>query len=338
MLPGPEIMARFAQLQVLVVGDVMIDRYITGKVDRISPEAPVPVVHFQSEEDRLGGAGNVALNMISLGANPILCSVIGDDAEGRQLGHLLPQNGLSTEGLISSAERPTTVKTRLMAQHQHLLRIDRESDHDLSEDETTRLLNRIRELLQQREVHLIVFQDYNKGVLTERVIREVLAEAGSRGIPTAVDPKRRNFWAYKGVSLFKPNLKEVRDSLPFAVEANPGSLHAAAAFIRSKLQNEITLITLSDKGLYIEQNGAQELVGTRPRSIADVCGAGDTVISVAALGRAAGLNMSDIAQLANLAGGLVCEKAGVVPVDQGELEREYEQIREQETIISGKDV
>ncbi len=331
-------MARFAQLQVLVVGDVMIDRYITGKVDRISPEAPVPVVHFQSEEDRLGGAGNVALNMISLGANPILCSVIGDDAEGRQLGHLLPQNGLSTEGLISSAERPTTVKTRLMAQHQHLLRIDRESDHDLSEDETTRLLNRIRELLQKREVHLIVFQDYNKGVLTERVIREVLAEAGSRGIPTAVDPKRRNFWAYKGASLFKPNLKEVRDSLPFAVEANPGSLHAAAAFIRSKLQNEITLITLSDKGLYIEQNGAQELVGTRPRSIADVCGAGDTVISVAALGRAAGLNMSDIAQLANLAGGLVCEKAGVVPVDQGELEREYEQIREQETIISGKDV
>lgn len=332
-------MARFAQLQVLVVGDVMIDRYITGKVDRISPEAPVPVVHFQSEEDRLGGAGNVALNMVSLGANPILCSVIGDDAEGQQLSRLLPQNGLSIEGLVSSSERPTTVKTRVMAQHQHLLRIDRESDRDLSEDETTRLLDRIRELLQQREVHLIVFQDYNKGVLTERVIREVLAEAGHRSIPTAVDPKRRNFWAYQGVSLFKPNLKEVRDSLPFAVEADPGSLHAAAAYIRSKLQNEITLITLSDKGLYIEQNGAQEeLVGTRPRSIADVCGAGDTVISVAALGRAAGLDMSDIAQLANLAGGLVCERAGVVPVDQGELEREYEQIREQEAFISGKDV
>lgn len=325
MLSGPEILARFARLQVLVVGDVMIDRYITGRVDRVSPEAPVPVVHFQSEEDRLGGAGNVALNMISLGANPILCSVIGKDPESAHLSDLLPRNGLSADGLIHSAERPTTVKTRVMAQHQHLLRIDRESARDLSEEETGSLLGRVRELLGQRDIHLIVFQDYNKGVLTEEVIREVLSEARKRGIPTAVDPKKRNFWAYQGVSLFKPNLKEVRDSLPFPVEADPASLKAAAEYIRLKLQNEITLITLSEKGLYIEQGGEQELVGTRPRSIADVCGAGDTVISVAALGKAAGLDIGDIAHLANLAGGLVCEKAGVTPVDKSELIREYEQ-------------
>lgn len=258
-------MERFSRLQVLVVGDVMIDRYISGKVERISPEAPVPVLHFQSEENRLGGAGNVALNMAALGARPILCSVIGDDAESRQLAGLLPLYHLSAAGLIHSSGRPTTVKTRVMAQYQHLIRIDRESDADLSEKETGLLLER-PELLRDQEIHLIVFQDYNKGVLTEEVIRAVLAEARERNIPTAVDPKRKNFWAYRDVSLFKPNLKEVRDSLPFPLYAEAYSLLSAVQFIRAKLNNEITLITLSDKGLYIEQNGSHEMVGTRPGS------------------------------------------------------------------------
>lgn len=323
-------MARFNQLQVLVIGDVMIDRYITGKVERISPEAPVPVVHFQSEDNRLGGAGNVALNMVSLGARPILCAMIGEDPEGKQLLDLLPAHNLSTAGIVASPERPTTVKTRVMAHHQHLVRIDRETDSDLSEKETSLFLARLRELLQQEEIHLIVFQDYNKGVLTETIIRETLAEARQRNIPTAVDPKRNHFWSYQGVTLFKPNLKEVRDSLPFPVEPTPASLHEAAAYIRTRLHNETTLITLSDKGLYIEQNGLHELVPTRPRSIADVCGAGDTVISVAALGMAAGMEMSDIAHLSNLAGGQVCEKVGVVPVDQAELEKEYEWVRQED--------
>ena len=325
-------MARFSRLKVLVIGDVMIDRYITGKVDRISPEAPVPVVRFQSEENRLGGAGNVALNMAALGAQPILCAAIGQDQEGQQLLELLPAQGLSTEGILSSPERPTTVKTRIMAQHQHLVRIDRESDRDLSGRETAQLMDRIRELLDGQAIHLIVFQDYNKGVLTGEVIDEVLREAAKRAIPTAVDPKLHNFWSYKGVSLFKPNLKEVRDSLPFPVEPTPESLHAASAYIRSQLQQDTTLITLSEKGLYIEQNGLHQLVPTRPRSIADVCGAGDTVISVAALGHAAGLDIEAIAHLSNMAGGQVCEKAGVVPVSRQELMEEYEWARNLEPV------
>lgn len=327
MESGHDILTRFRNLQVLVIGDLMIDRYITGVVSRISPEAPVPVVHFQGEENRLGGAGNVALNMMGLGAEPILCSVIGDDAEGKQLRDLLQACNLSTEGLLSSADRPTTVKTRVMAQHQHLVRIDRESDRDLSDRESERFLEKIQTLTGQRNIDLIVFQDYNKGVLTEKVIREILQIAAKRKIPTAVDPKRKNFWAYEGVTLFKPNLAEVRGSLPFPVEPESGSLQAASSYIHERLHHQATLITLSEKGLYIEQNGIHELVGTRPRSIADVCGAGDTVISVAALGLAAGLDLRVIAHLANLAGGQVCEKAGVVPVDPKGLVEEYEIVR-----------
>lgn len=319
-----DIMDRFSRLQVLVVGDVMMDRYISGKVERISPEAPVPVVHFQSEENRLGGAGNVALNLIGLGARPILCSAIGDDAEGLQLMDLLPLQGLSTEGLVRMPSRPTTLKTRVMAQHQHLVRIDREYDGDLSERETGLFLDRISSLLREKQIDLIVFQDYNKGVLTEEVIRHLIGEAQKREIRTAVDPKKKNFWAYRGVTLFKPNLKEVRDSLPFQIDPEPGSLQRAAHFIREKLGQEITLITLSDKGLYIEEKGAHQMVGARARVISDVCGAGDTVISVAALGMAGGLGLDEIAQLSNMAGGLVCEKVGVVPVDRAELLFEYE--------------
>jgi D-glycero-beta-D-manno-heptose-7-phosphate kinase len=323
LFSAQEIKERFRRLRVLVVGDVMTDRYITGRVDRISPEAPVPVVHFQSEENRLGGAGNVALNLAALGAEPILCSVIGDDAEGAQLMGLLPSYRLSQEGIVRSGERPTTVKTRVMAQHQHLIRIDRESDADLSEKEEGLLLGRIREVLDSGDIYLIIFQDYNKGVLTEGVIKTVLSEARKRGILTAVDPKRRNFWAYKGATLFKPNLKEVRDSLPFSIEAKPDSLRQAAAYLRERLENEITLITLSEKGLFIERAGEDRLVGTRPRVIADVCGAGDTAISAAALGMAAGLDLESIAHLANMAGGQVCEKPGVTPVELDELLKEY---------------
>jgi rfaE bifunctional protein kinase chain/domain len=320
-------MERFSHLQVLVVGDLMVDRYITGVVDRVSPEAPVPVVHFQSEENRLGGAGNVALNMLALGAHPILCAVIGDDDNGRELMRLFSNHQLSTDGLFISKERPTTVKTRVMAQNQHLLRVDRECDDDLSGKETELFLSKIMGLLRQRKIDLIVFQDYNKGVLTAEVIHQLIAEARQREIPTAVDPKRKNFWSYKGVNLFKPNLKEVRDSLPFPVDTTPESLQKAAQYIREKLKHETTLITLSEKGLYIEKNALHEIIATRPRSIADVCGAGDTVISVAALGVAAGLNLRTVANLANLAGGQVCEKVGVVPVTRDELLGEYEDVR-----------
>ncbi len=322
-MKGASIFKAFEKLKVLVVGDVMIDRYLTGNVERVSPEAPVPVVHLSKTEDRLGGAANVALNIKALGATPILCSVVGKDNNAEQLFELLPKSDLSTKGIIQSNDRPTTVKTRVIAQSQHLLRVDQEITDDLNKLEQQLLLDQVIELLDQKHIDLILFQDYNKGVLSLEVIRTIVLEAIKRDIPTAVDPKYKNFWAYKHVTLFKPNLKEIRSQVDFPVSADLKSLDKATAFIKNKLGNQYTLITLSDKGLYLEENGASRIYPTHPRVIADVCGAGDTVISLAALGLAIPAKMEDIAQLANLAGGQVCEKVGVVPVNRDKLEKEF---------------
>jgi rfaE bifunctional protein kinase chain/domain len=313
----------FNKLTVLVVGDVMIDRYLTGKVDRISPEAPVPVVHLQHEDNRLGGAANVALNLLAMGAYPILCSVVGQDNNGKLFNERLAEQGLTSRGIISSSKRKTTVKTRVLAGNQQLMRVDQEDTHDLEADEEKKLLQHIREILENREVDLIIFQDYNKGVLSGSVIRELILESVKRDILTAVDPKKKNFWAYRHVSLFKPNLKEIRESLPFPIRPELEDLKKASAYIRQKLGNAQTLITLSEKGLFMDSGDHQWLEGTRERAIADVCGAGDTVISVASLALAAGMDMEVISCLANMAGGQVCERVGVVPVDRKALEKEF---------------
>lgn len=317
----------FAQLRVLIVGDIMIDRYIHGAVNRISPEAPVPVVQLRHTEDRVGGAANVALNIKAMGAKPYLCSVAGSDANGAALLWLLDRYDLPAQGIISSPSRATTVKTRIIAQHQHLLRLDEEDTHDLSQAEAAQLLEKIAALLDNEPIDVIIFQDYNKGVLTAPVITALMAEAARRGIPTTVDPKNNNFWAYRQATLFKPNLKEIQQQTPFAVGADEDSLQKAAQLIRARLGNTYTLITLSDKGLFIEQEGRHLLAPTHPRDIADVCGAGDTVISVASLAVALSLPIEDIALLANLAGGQVCEHIGVAPVDKVQLQREFELVR-----------
>jgi rfaE bifunctional protein kinase chain/domain len=314
---------QFNKLTVLVVGDVMIDRYLSGKVDRISPEAPVPVVHLQQEDNRLGGAANVALNLSAMGAYPILCSVVGQDNNGKLFREKLAEQGLTSRGMIQSVKRKTTVKTRVLAANQQLIRVDQEDTHDLDADEEKKLLRRIREILDNREIDLIIFQDYNKGVLSHSVIRELILESVKRDILTAVDPKKKNFWAYRHVSLFKPNLKEIRESLPFPIRADVADLKKASAYIRQKLGNTLTLITLSEKGLFMDSGDRQWLEGTRERAIADVCGAGDTVICVASLALAAGMDMETISRLANMAGGQVCERVGVVPVDRKELEKEF---------------
>lgn len=313
----------FNRLNVLIAGDVMIDRYISGKVNRISPEAPVPVVQMEEAEDRLGGAANVALNIKAMGATPFLCSVTGDDENGNTLQQLLPQNGISPDFILRSPERVTTTKTRIIAQNQHLLRVDKEDKHDLTEQEADTFLAKVRGVLDANQIHVILFQDYNKGVLSATVIDAVIREALGRGIPTAVDPKFHNFWAYRQVSLFKPNLREIQNQLQDPVRPTLASLNAAAAQIRMKLGNRASMITLSEKGIFVDEDGKSEVFGARPRQIADVCGAGDTVISVAALGLGLGMRMSEIAVLANMAGGQVCEKVGVVPVDKAALEQEY---------------
>ena len=317
----------FNQVNVLVIGDVMIDRYLRGSVSRISPEAPVPVVNLEGEDLRLGGAANVALNIRAMGATPILCSVVGDDEEGHIFRKLLPEYGLINQYILQSPQRRSTVKTRVMAGAQHLLRLDQEDTHDLSETETLHLMQVVHEVLETKEIHVILFQDYNKGVLSSKVIREVILESLKRDIPTAVDPKFNNFWAYKHITLFKPNLKEIRAQAPMPVQATLNSLQEATAYIHSQLGNQHTLITLSEKGLFLETAGKGTIIPTQPRAVADVCGAGDTVIGIVALGLGLRMDLNEVALLANLAGGQVCEKVGVVPVDKAQLEEEYLSIK-----------
>jgi rfaE bifunctional protein kinase chain/domain len=313
----------FQGQNILVVGDVMLDRYIYGSADRISPEAPVPVVHLKQQENRLGGAANVALNLKALGANPYLCSVIGKDDNAAKMLELLPGQGLSAKGIIQSGERITTVKTRVIASNQHLLRVDNEDQHLLSNQEANALKAAVIGLLEAREIHAILFQDYNKGVLSKQVIRDIMLEAIKRDIPTAVDPKHDNFWAYKHVTLFKPNLKEIRAKVPFRIEPELGALREAAQHIRSQLGNRYALITLSEQGLFYESKQEASILPTQPRLIADVCGAGDTVFAIAGIGLSLNMPLSEIALLSNLAGGQVCEKVGVVPVDATQLQKEY---------------
>ncbi|MGH1435297.1 MAG: bifunctional heptose 7-phosphate kinase/heptose 1-phosphate adenyltransferase [Lewinella sp.] len=318
-----DFLGQFSQLNIVVIGDVMIDRYLSGKVDRISPEAPVPVVHLRSEDNRLGGAANVALNIEAMGATPYLFSVIGADDNGKLLQQLLPAANISAEHLLEHSDRITTVKTRVLAQNQHLLRVDREDTSPIKEPIVEQLMERLKKKLDEEEIHLILFQDYNKGVLTPGLIQQVMQQALRRGIPTAVDPKYDNFWAYQDVTLFKPNLREIQQQIDPHLEVNLSSLKEAAAAVNKRLGNAYTMITLSEKGVFVAGNELSEIIPTYERTIADVCGAGDTVISIMALGLAAKMELSMIARLANLAGGQVCEKVGVVPVDKHQLAKEY---------------
>jgi len=319
------ILDQLAGKVVLIVGDVMIDRYLTGHVSRISPEAPVPVVLQQGKEDRLGGAANVALNIRALGSTPLLCSVIGEDADGARLKALFPASDLQGIGLVASPMRQTTVKTRILGNNQQMLRIDTEDTHDLQAQEASMLLERVVQLVDSHAVEAIIFQDYNKGVLTEYVIREILDVCRQKGILSTVDPKKRNFFAFEGVDLFKPNLKEIRDSAPFPVQADLEALDRANAFLQEKLKNRMSMITLSEKGLYLNVENKGQVYPTVQRKVADVSGAGDTVISIATLALVAGINPPLLAMLSNLAGGQVCEFPGVVPVERALLERELEE-------------
>jgi D-glycero-beta-D-manno-heptose-7-phosphate kinase len=325
MIKSEDIFEAFKKLKVLIIGDVMIDRYLYGKVNRISPEAPVPVVEYIKSENRLGGAANVALNIKALGAEPYLFSVTSKDTEGSLFLKLMKDNMLSTIGITQSAERTTTIKTRIMANSQQLLRIDSENTQYLMANEEDLFLKKIRKLLKNEKIDIIIFQDYNKGVLTKKVINEVIILALKQGIPTAVDPKKHHFFEYKNVTLFKPNLKEIRESLPLSIEVSVPSLQEAASYLRHKIGHHFTMITLSNKGLFLDaatEGGC--IYPTQPRSIADVSGAGDTVISIASLGLALGLDMPTIAHLSNIAGGQVCEISGVVPVNKDTLKQEFD--------------
>ena len=318
---------KFNGLRILVIGDVMLDAYVMGKVNRISPEAPVPIVSLENEDARIGGAGNVALNLLALGANPIICGVIGEDTSGDKLLNLFEKNGISTDGLVKSMARKTTVKTRVISNKQQLLRIDSESTFPLLESEEIKLNNTIQNIINQG-VDGIIFEDYNKGVLTDSVIQNTIKIAKEKDIPTAVDPKKENFLSYKGVSLFKPNLKELKEglNLNFDFNSNKDLFEKGIEVLEEKLQNEISFVTLSENGVFIKNQTEKYYVPAHMRSISDVSGAGDTVIAVATLCLISGASTKQIAQISNLAGGLVCEKSGVVSISKNDLLKEVSEL------------
>ncbi len=319
-----EIVNQFQQKRILVIGDVMIDSYLRGNVNRVSPEAPVPIVSLQKEEDRLGGAANVAINLVAMGASAIICSVIGKDKSGDKMLELLEENSISAEGLIFSSSRQTTVKTRIIGNNQHLLRVDSEQTNDINSLEEDELIAKVHSILESK-IDAIIFEDYNKGVLTQRVISEIIELANSKGVLTTVDPKSKNFFAYKNVSLFKPNLKELKEGvgMNFSFSENE-QFENAVNKLESKLDNTISFVTLSEHGVFIKDKKEQHYIPAHIRNIADVSGAGDTVISLATLCLTAGLPIREIAEIANLAGGLVCEKSGVVSIDRDLLIEEVE--------------
>lgn len=296
----------------------MLDSYIWGAVERISPEAPVPVVNVKKRDVRLGGAANVALNIQALGATPVLVALCGADEAGKKLRTILEEQNMPTDGIINSSSRPTTVKTRVIASEQHIVRVDEESDKEAGSIEETELLKCIEKLLPTCQV--VIFEDYDKGVLNSSIIEKTVTWANELRIPTVVDPKKRNFLAYKGVTLFKPNLKEMREGLKVELESgNQKQLEKAIILLREKLSINGVLASLSEHGVYIEYNEEKILLPAHPREIADVSGAGDTVVSIAALCVALELPAKQIAGLSNLGGGLVCQHVGVVPVDKAEL-------------------
>ena len=316
-----DIFESFNRLNVLIVGDVMVDAYIWGKVDRISPEAPVPVVQVTKREKRLGGAANVALNIQAMGARPILCSVVGKDSIADDFCSLLHRRDITDEGILRSEKRVTTIKERVLSGSQHILRVDSEYDKNLLPEEQELLIKNITNLIPQADV--VIFEDYDKGVLGEEVIRETIRLARKMGIPTVVDPKKRNFFCYKGATLFKPNLKELREGLKLDFEKNDqAAIEDAVQQLKEKLSIDIALVTLSERGIYIDTPSDNYLLPAHVRSISDVSGAGDTVVSLAALGLALNLPPRLIAALSNLGGGLVCEDLGVVPVDKARLYEE----------------
>jgi rfaE bifunctional protein kinase chain/domain len=318
MMTIEKIIDSFSSIRVLIIGDVMLDSYIWGAVERISPEAPVPIINVKKKDYRLGGAANVALNALSLGATPILCALIGDDDDGKKILQRMEERGMSKEGIIISKDRPTTVKTRVIASHQHVVRVDEESDREVNTNEEKMMIERITQLLPQCNV--VVFEDYDKGAINASIIEKAVALAMKHSIPTVVDPKKRNFLAYNNVTLFKPNLKELREGLKMDVIAsNQKQVEEATSLLKIKLQAKGVMVTLSEFGVFIDFENQKIKLPAHEREIADVSGAGDTVVAVAALCTALKLEPKMIASLSNLAGGLVCQHVGVVPIDKNEL-------------------
>ena len=312
----------------MIIGDIMLDVYMRGKVDRISPEAPVPIVAVNDRFSRLGGAANVAQNIKTLGAEPVLCSIIGDDDDSRELTQLLHDQGMPLHGIIKSSERRTTTKTRIIGNNAQMLRVDKEDTFDLTEREYTSLTSKIEEIIDNENINGIILQDYNKGVLTEPLINKVIALANERKIAVGVDPKKKNFLAYKNVTLFKPNLKELMEGTESSYDNSIDGINKTIDILQKTLNSTYIMTTLSERGVIIKdyKTNSQHHIPAHLRKIADVSGAGDTVLSVAMLCLVCQQDAYHIAALSNLAGGLVCEELGAVPINKDRFLEEIKKI------------
>lgn len=320
-----KLFASFASLKAGVIGDVMLDTYMWGKVDRISPEAPVPIVTLNKKEYRIGGAGNVALNCQSLGSAVAILSVTGNDTDGLLLSELFESNTIDTSYLVKSSHRRTTSKTRIISRNQQMMRLDDEITDNLGREDEEKLLEQVRKYIAVEDPDIIIFEDYNKGVLTNRVIQEVTELCLKAGVLTAVDPKRKNFFSYRNTDIFKPNLKEVKEALNLIADGvSQKLLENIHRELKDQLHHQISFITLSEKGVFYQQDGTAAIIPSHLRNIADVSGAGDTVIAVASLVYAATKNVHLMAEVANIAGGLVCEEVGTASISKEQLLHECE--------------
>jgi D-glycero-beta-D-manno-heptose-7-phosphate kinase len=312
------LLSSFGTKKIAIVGDIMLDKYIFGHVSRISPEYPVPVVDVNREDYRLGGAANVALNTLSLGASTVLIGVTGEDSNRELLLDLFRTRGLAIEGIISDPTRPTTCKTRILSQNHHIVRVDFEKRHEINAETEEAVFGSLREQLPS--LNAVVLEDYNKGLLSGELIRRIIAEARKYSVPVLVDPKHRNFFAYSGCSVFKPNLSEMAASLGLSISNNDSDVEQACLMLHEKIQSEAIVVTRSEKGMTVF-DGSFTHIDATSLDVSDVSGAGDTVIGMLALGAAAGMDIVTNASIANLAAATVCQEVGAVPVKSENLLR-----------------
>lgn len=315
-----QLFEQFTNIKVGVVGDVMLDTYCWGNVDRISPEAPVPIIAITGREYRIGGAGNVALNLAALGAQVNMMTVTGNDDDATILAKLFDDHHIDYSYSLKDDSRITTNKMRVISRNQQMMRLDTEITQDLSAEWELKFLERIEQYLLTVQPHVLIFEDYNKGVLTQKVIESAISLCKKYDVLTAVDPKKKNFFNYQEVTIFKPNLKEVREGLNISLEkVNLETLNEAHTLLQNVLNHQISFITLSEKGVFYQSPSKTALIPSHIRNIADVSGAGDTVIAVASLVYATTRNEDLMAKIANIAGGLVCEEVGTAAIKKSVL-------------------
>jgi D-glycero-beta-D-manno-heptose-7-phosphate kinase len=312
----------FNGLKIAIIGDMMLDCYFRGEVRRISPEAPVPVLEVDNEFYRFGGAANVALNILKLGGIPYPIGVIGNDNDGRIFLSLAEESLINISGLIIDRNRPTTAKTRVIAHNQHLVRIDKESKQYLTAEVEEKLVKYIEDNINNLDG--IILQDYNKGVLTPTLIEKITAFASNKNKLITVDPKFNNFFLFKNVTVIKPNRKEAEDVLGMKLK-NDNDITIAGNKILEKTNAAYVVLTLSEEGIAVfEKNKPEQRMPTKAQIVADVSGAGDTVISTLTMALAAKSDIIEASYLANYAGGIVCEEVGIIPIQQDKL---FETIR-----------